>query len=106
MGFGQHRRTNTSKKQIKIDHPKGNKRKIKKYYTRQNELIDKFLGAEDEEANKIEEDIKYKPKIKFAVNASFAVNFFLFVIQMYAAISTGSLSVRYIDHTGHLVQEY
>lgn len=33
------------------------------------------------------------PKVKFAVNASFVVNFFLFVIQMYAAISTGSLSL-------------
>ena len=28
------------------------------------------------------------------MNASFTVNLFLFVIQMYAAISTGSLSVR------------
>ncbi|KAK0641066.1 hypothetical protein B0T16DRAFT_334160 [Cercophora newfieldiana] len=93
LGYGQFKRQNTSSKQIKVDHPAGNKKKIKKYYTRQNELIDKFLGAEDEEANKIEEDIRYKPKIKFAVNASFCVNFFLFVIQMYAAISTGSLSL-------------
>lgn len=33
------------------------------------------------------------PRIKFAVYASFTVNFFLFVIQLYAAISTGSLAV-------------
>jgi len=79
---------------MKIDHPKGNKKKLKKYYTRQNQLIDQFLGAEDEEAAAIQEDIRYKPKIKFAVNASFTVNLFLFIIQMYAAISTGSLSVR------------
>ena len=31
--------------------------------------------------------------MKFAVNASFVVNFCLFIIQMYAAISTGSLSL-------------
>ncbi|KAI0426264.1 cation efflux family-domain-containing protein [Xylaria sp. FL1042] len=33
------------------------------------------------------------PRIKFAVNASFAVNSGLFVIQVYAAASTGSLSL-------------
>lgn len=33
------------------------------------------------------------PRIRFAVNASFLVNFCLFVIQLYAAISTGSLAV-------------
>jgi len=94
LGIGRHRRENVSKKQIKIDHPKGNKKQIKKYYTRQNELIDKFLGADDEERAALDESIKYAPKIKFAVNASFCVNLFLFVIQMYAAITTGSLSVR------------
>ncbi|KAK1759725.1 cation efflux family-domain-containing protein [Echria macrotheca] len=93
LGLGRHRRENVSMRQMKIDHPKGNKRKLKKYYTRQNQLIDQFLGAEDEEAAAVEEDIRYKPKIKFAVNASFTVNLFLFIIQMYAAISTGSLSL-------------
>lgn len=95
LGYGQHRRENVSKKQMKIDHPEGNKRKLKKYYTRQNKLIDQFLGAEDEEQKQIEDDIRYKPRIKFAVRASFIVNFCLFIIQMYAAISTGSLSVRH-----------
>jgi len=80
---------------MKIDHPEGNKKRLKKYYTRQNQLIDQFLGADDEERAAVEEDIRYKPKIRFAVNASFTVNFFLFIIQMYAAISTGSLSVRF-----------
>ncbi|KAK3402213.1 hypothetical protein B0T20DRAFT_504655 [Sordaria brevicollis] len=93
MDFGRHRRENISKKQMKLDHPEGNKRKLKKYYSRQNKLIDQFLGAEDEERNTLEEDARYKPKIKFAVNASFIVNFCLFVIQMYAAISTGSLAL-------------
>ncbi|KAK3349942.1 cation efflux family-domain-containing protein [Lasiosphaeria hispida] len=94
LDLGRHRRENVSKQQIKLDHPQGkNKKQIRKYYTRQNKLIDQFLGADDEEQNKIEEDIRYKPKIKFAVTASFVVNFFLFVIQMYAAIATGSLSL-------------
>ncbi|KAL0469510.1 hypothetical protein QR685DRAFT_554337 [Neurospora intermedia] len=93
MSFGCHRRENISTKQMKVEHPDGDKRKLKKYYSRQNKLIDQFLGTEDEERNTLEEDARYKPKIEFAVNASFVVNFCLFVIQMYAAISTGSLSL-------------
>ncbi|KAL8332883.1 hypothetical protein RB593_002904 [Gaeumannomyces tritici] len=93
LNFGQHRRANVSQRQMKIDHPNGNKRKLKKFYTRQNDLIDQFLGADDEEQNTLEEGARVAPKIKFAVNASFTVNFCLFVIQLYAAISTGSLSL-------------
>lgn len=93
LNFGRHRRDDVSKKQMKIDHPKGNRRKLKKFYTRQNDLIDQFLGADDEERLQVAEDVRVAPRIKFAVNASFVVNFCLFVIQMYAAISTGSLAV-------------
>ncbi|WYZ37786.1 hypothetical protein EsH8_II_001292 [Colletotrichum jinshuiense] len=91
--FGRHRRENVSKKQMAIEHPKGNKRKLKKFYNRQNSLIDQFLGAEDEERQQVAEDARMGPKIKFAVNASFTVNFCLFIIQLYAAVSTGSLSL-------------
>lgn len=93
LNFGRHRRDNVTQRQMKIDHPNGNKRKLKKFYTRQNELIDQFLGADDEEAQKVEEDARVAPKIKFAVNASFTVNFCLFIIQLYAAVSTGSLAL-------------
>lgn len=94
MNFGRHRRENVTQRQMKVDHPKGNKKALKKFYTRQNELIDQFLGADDEERLQVEEDARVAPKIKFAVNASFIVNFCLFVIQLYAAVSTGSLSVN------------
>ncbi|KAI1772305.1 hypothetical protein F4818DRAFT_182044 [Hypoxylon cercidicola] len=93
LNFGRHRRENVSRRQMKIEHPNGNKKELKKFYTRQNELIDQFLGADDEERLQVEEDARVAPKIKFAVNASFTVNFCLFVIQMYAAVSTGSLSL-------------
>ncbi|KAK8046536.1 cation efflux family protein [Apiospora saccharicola] len=93
LNFGRHRRDNVTQRQMKIDHPQGNKRKLKKFYTRQNELIDRFLGADDEEQLKVEEDARVAPKIKFAVAGSFVVNFCLFVIQLYAAVSTGSLSL-------------
>ena len=93
LSFGRHRRDNVTRRQMGIDHPNGDKKKLKKFYTRQNELIDQFLGAGDEEQLAVEEDIRVAPKIKFAVYASFTVNFCLFIIQLYAAISTGSLSV-------------
>jgi hypothetical protein len=102
LNFGRHRRENVSQRQMKIEHPKGNKKKLKKYYTRQNELIDRFLGADDEERLLVEEMQRMGPRIKFAVTASFTVNFFLFVIQMYAAISTGSLSVSQFPPTTSL----
>lgn len=93
MSFEARKRENVSTKQMKADYPMGNKRKLKKYYTRQNELIDQFLGAGDEERLGIAEEARMGPKIKFAINASFSVNFCLFCIQLYAAVSTGSLSL-------------
>ncbi|KIW14822.1 hypothetical protein PV08_07607 [Exophiala spinifera] len=68
-------------------------RKVKKYYNRQNALIDAYLTSADEEALELEDNIKNGGKVRFAVNASFVCNFCLFVIQLYAAISTGSLSL-------------
>lgn len=93
LDFARRRKEDVTKRQMKKEHPKGNKRKLRKYYTRQNELIDQFLGAGDEERLAVAEEVKMGPKIRFAVNASFAVNCCLFVIQMYAAVSTGSLSL-------------
>lgn len=56
-------------------------------------MIDQFLQSGDEERLAALDHLENGPKVKFAVNASFLVNFFLFIIQMYAAISTGSLSL-------------
>ncbi|KAK3066486.1 hypothetical protein LTS18_001689, partial [Coniosporium uncinatum] len=93
LSLGVHKRPNVSSKQLKEEHPNANKKKLKKYYTRQNELIDRFLGSGDEERQQALDMIKNGPKIKIAVYGSTCVNFFLFVIQLYAAISTGSLSL-------------
>ncbi|KAI0867642.1 cation efflux family-domain-containing protein [Hypoxylon argillaceum] len=97
LDLGRHRRSNVTRRQLKSDYPNGDQKKIKRFYTQQNELIDHFLGAEDEERLQVEEDARMAPRIKFAVNASFAVNFGLFVIQVYAAASTGSLSVDLVS---------
>ncbi len=68
-------------------------RKVKKYYNRQNALIDAYLGSADEEAAEIEDEKDNGGKVKFAVYGSTTVNLFLFIIQLYAAVSTGSLSL-------------
>ncbi|KAF2430797.1 hypothetical protein EJ08DRAFT_633235 [Tothia fuscella] len=93
LGLGQLKKPNVSQRQLKVEHPKANKKKLKKFYTRQNELIDQFLASEDEERLGVLDMELNGPKIKFAIYASSGVNFCLFVIQMYAAISTGSLSL-------------
>ena len=94
LDLGRHRRSNVTKSQLKIDYPNGDRGKLQKFYVRQNKLIDQFLGADDEERLQVEEDARMAPRIKLAVNGSFLVNFGLFVIQVYAAVSTGSLSVK------------
>ena len=93
LGLSQHKRANVTQRQMELDYPQANKRRMKKFYTRQNALIDQFLESGDEERLAALDTLENGPKVKFAVNASFIVNFFLFVIQLYAAISTGSLSL-------------
>jgi len=93
LDLGRHRRSDVTRKQMKLAHPEAKEKHMKKFYTRQNALIDQFLESGDEErlaALDLEEN---GPKVRFAVNASFVVNFCLFIIQLYAAISTGSLSL-------------
>ncbi|KAH8784831.1 cation efflux family-domain-containing protein [Hyaloscypha sp. PMI_1271] len=71
----------------------GKARGVKKYYNRQNALIDAYLNSSEEEATEVEDTLQNGWKVKLAVNGSFSVNFFLFIIQIYAAVSTGSLSL-------------
>ncbi|KUJ16961.1 uncharacterized protein LY89DRAFT_646023 [Mollisia scopiformis] len=87
------KRADVTRKSILIDYPHGKSRKIKKYYNRQNALIDSYLGSADEEALEHEDALKNGGKVKFAIYGSSTVNFFLFIIQLYAAVSTGSLSL-------------
>jgi hypothetical protein len=93
LSLGTYKKPHVSQRQLKEEYPKANKRKLKKFYTRQNELIDTFLASGDEERLGALDMELNGPKIKFAIYASSGVNFCLFVIQMYAAISTGSLAL-------------
>jgi hypothetical protein len=93
LSLGVYKRPHVSAKRLKIEHPKANKRQLKKFYTRQNQLIDQFLQSGDEERLQALDYEANGPKIKFAIYMSSGVNFCLFIIQMYAAITTGSLSL-------------
>ncbi|RMZ67242.1 cation efflux family [Pyrenophora seminiperda CCB06] len=93
MDLRKHLKEDVTQKQMKADYPLAKPRHMKKFYTRQNALIDQFLQSGDEERLAALDQLENGPKVRFAVNASFVVNFCLFIIQMYAAISTGSLSL-------------
>jgi len=93
LDLGRHKHPNVTQRQMSLDYPAANKRRMKKFYTRQNAMIDQFLQSGDEERLAAIDTMENGPKVRFAVNASFVVNFGLFVIQLYAAISTGSLSL-------------
>lgn len=93
LSLGEQKRPNISRGQMKSEYPKAKPKRMKSFYNRQNELIDQFLNSGDEERAKALDTVKNGPKVKFAVNASSAVNVCLFVIQLYAAISTGSLAL-------------
>ncbi|KAI3135187.1 hypothetical protein DTO012A7_5600 [Penicillium roqueforti] len=69
------------------------KEKLTGFYKEQNEMIEGFLTAGEEERLKAEDEAQNGGKVKLAVRASFTVNFFLFVIQLYAAVTTGSLAL-------------
>ncbi|KAJ5781578.1 uncharacterized protein N7518_010061 [Penicillium psychrosexuale] len=73
------------------------KEKLTGFYIEQNEMIEGFLTAGEEERLKAEDEAQNGAqnggKVKLAVRASFTVNFFLFVIQLYAAVTTGSLAL-------------
>ncbi|KAF2843584.1 hypothetical protein M501DRAFT_103939 [Patellaria atrata CBS 101060] len=69
-------------------------RKIHEFYDNQNENIERLLKPVDEhvrEAKDQQGDTHLKFKI--AVNGSFAANVILAILQLYGAISSGSLSI-------------
>ncbi|KAF8466936.1 cation efflux family-domain-containing protein [Kalaharituber pfeilii] len=79
---------------LKELHPDVKARKrVKEFYNRQNGLIDAFLNSKQEEERDAEDHAKNGGKVRLAVNLSSLANLCLFIIQLYAAIATGSLSL-------------
>ncbi|KAF9469631.1 CDF-like metal transporter [Collybia nuda] len=69
-------------------------KRVAKYHKKQNTLIASVLKPMEDhtEEAKVEEDAARLP-VKIAIYASLIANMFLCVLQMYAAISSGSLSL-------------
>ncbi|ORE03052.1 hypothetical protein BCV72DRAFT_233627 [Rhizopus microsporus var. microsporus] len=70
------------------------RRKLQKFYKNQNELIDSMLTALDKNTQQQEEEeTKQLLKLKIAIYGSVVANVLLFVLQLVAAVSSGSLSI-------------
>jgi hypothetical protein len=68
--------------------------KIKGFYEAQNERIEKLLRPVDEHVRLAKEEQGADAlQFKIAVNASFAANVLLAILQVYGAVSSGSLSL-------------
>lgn len=96
-------RTNCSSRQKSKGHSSlltlGNKtsrkaKRLQTFYQNQNETIERWLRPVDEHVRLAEEfDGENKLKYKIAVQGSFAANLLLAALQIYAAVSSGSLSL-------------
>ncbi|KAG1446809.1 hypothetical protein G6F55_011388 [Rhizopus delemar] len=71
------------------------RKKLQKFYKKQNGLIDTMLKAFD--VNDSEEEEKQLLKLKIAIYGSVVANVLLFVLQLIAAINSGSLSIFFYD---------
>lgn len=69
-------------------------KKIAKFYTAQNEQISSLLKPLSTLSAEGEEDAKNNAlSVKIAVNLSFGCNIVLAIVQLYAAIASGSLAL-------------
>ncbi|PPJ55313.1 hypothetical protein CBER1_06406 [Cercospora berteroae] len=92
------RKANTSAK--RVCHPVGNSkdkwksRKILQFYETQNDNIERLLKPVDDHVREArEEQGSDALQFKIAVNGSFAANIILAILQVYGAVSSGSLSL-------------
>ncbi|PKY20198.1 hypothetical protein RhiirB3_330778 [Rhizophagus irregularis] len=69
-----------------------NSKKVRSFYRDQNKTIDTYLTPIDRGSTS-EDTSRNLLRLKIAVNGSMAVNIVLFGLQLYAAISSGSLSL-------------
>ncbi|CAG7935543.1 unnamed protein product [Penicillium nalgiovense] len=93
LNLNQYKTTISEPKKNWIPYSSNEKEKLTGFYKDQNGMIECFLGASEEERLKAEDEAQNGGKVKLAVRGSFTVNFCLFVIQLYAAITTGSLAL-------------
>lgn len=79
---------------LTLNKAKKSTKKLQRFYQNQNETIERWLRPVDEHVRLAEEfDGENKLKYKIAVRGSFAANLLLAALQIYAAVSSGSLSL-------------
>jgi len=83
-------------------------RKTRKFYERQNAMIDTFVGMSkmsEAKQDDNEEEEEESNHVEFAITVSFVANVFLLVIKLVATIMSGSMSVlaSFIDSLLDLV---
>ncbi|KAH7107492.1 CDF-like metal transporter [Auriculariales sp. MPI-PUGE-AT-0066] len=89
--LSQGRKTDTELSSLRQRSKKG--RKVADYHAEQNELIDMLLmPMEQHTANAQAAEEAARLPVKIAIYASFVANVALSILQLYAAISSGSLS--------------
>ncbi|KAG0233091.1 hypothetical protein BGX31_004949 [Mortierella sp. GBA43] len=68
-------------------------KKVREFYREQNELITELIDPAEEREGAQEQEERNQVKLKIAIYGSFGVNVMLFLLQLYAAISSKSLSL-------------
>ncbi|KAF9364795.1 hypothetical protein BGX34_000342 [Mortierella sp. NVP85] len=68
-------------------------KKVREFYREQNELIAELLDPAEGREGAQEQEERNQVKLKIAIYGSFSVNVMLFLLQLYAAISSKSLSL-------------
>ncbi|KAG0308329.1 hypothetical protein BGZ98_008311 [Dissophora globulifera] len=68
-------------------------KQVKEFYREQNELISDLLDPPEKRQGAAEREERNQVKLKIAIYGSVGVNIMLFVLQLYAAISSKSLSL-------------
>jgi len=91
-------RANTSRRRdcgpLSVDKGVRKAKRIQRFYEGQNESINRLLKPVDEHIRLAKKfDGENQLKFKIAVNGSFAANVALAILQLYGAISSGSLSL-------------
>ena len=90
-------KANTSRKREgskKTPAPKGNVKNVRRFYENQNEAIERMLKSVEEHRDQArQEQGEDQFKFRVAVYGSLAANVLLAGLQLYAAISSGSLSL-------------
>ncbi|KAG0236363.1 hypothetical protein BGW41_000444 [Actinomortierella wolfii] len=82
-----------SEEQIKAIHSHKGAKRVRDFYREQNELITDLLDPAEDREGAAEAEERRQYRLKIAIYGSYGVNIMLFLLQLYAAISSKSLAL-------------